>query len=230
MYAFSENFVLPLSHDEVVHVKGSLLSQMPGDRWQQLANLRLLLAYHVGPAGQEAPVHGRRVRPAGASGTTTGASTGTCSAIPRTPACSAWWPTSTGCTGTCPRSTRGTSEPGGFEWIDANDSEASVLTFLRWAHLRRDAVLVACNFTPVVRYGYRVGVPRPGRWREIMNSDSGDYGGSGVGNEGGVESQPVPSHGRPSSLSITLPPLAAVYFEAPPGTGDDAGDEGEHPA
>jgi 1,4-alpha-glucan branching enzyme len=224
MYASSENFVLPLSHDEVVHMKGSLLSRMPGDGWQQLANLRLLLAYQWaqngkkllfmgGEFGQRAEWdHDRSLDwhlledPAHAG-------------IQRMVA------DLNRLYRDLPALHEGDEEPKGFEWIDANDSEASVLTFLRWSHGRRDAVVVACNFTPVVRYGYRVGVPRPGRWRELLNSDGGDYGGSGVGNEGGVDSEPTPSHGRPSSLSITLPPLAAVFFASPHASEDVADEE-----
>jgi len=101
----------------------------------------------------------------------------------------------------------------GFEWIDCNDVENSVVSFIRKAHNAEDIVLVVCNFTPVTRFGYRVGVPSPGFWKELLNSDAKEYGGSGQGNLGGVEAEPIPFHGRPYSLSITLPPLAALFFK-----------------
>ena len=101
----------------------------------------------------------------------------------------------------------------GFEWIDADDSENSVISFIRWDRERRDFLVVICNFTPVVRYGYRIGVPERGLYREILNSDSHVYGGSNVGNLGGIEAEDSPSHGRPHSLGLTLPPLATVFLK-----------------
>ena len=101
----------------------------------------------------------------------------------------------------------------GFEWIDCNDGASSTLSFIRKAKSTEDIVLVACNFTPVARSGYRLGVPRGGLWKEILNGDSPDYGGSGQGNFGGLQAEPVPSHSRPHSLSLTLPPLAALFFK-----------------
>jgi len=104
-------------------------------------------------------------------------------------------------------------EPAGFEWVDCNDSEASVISLLRKGRSAGDSILIVCNFTPVVRHNYRVGAPRGGFWRELLNSDAQDYGGSGQGNLGGVEAAPVPLHGRPYSLTVSLPPLAAVFFK-----------------
>jgi 1,4-alpha-glucan branching enzyme len=102
----------------------------------------------------------------------------------------------------------------GFEWIDANDWEESAISFLRKAKDNQDMIVVACNFTPVPRQNYRVGVPREGFWREILNSDAGEHGGSGHGNLGGVDAAPIPYHGRPFSLNLTLPPLGAVFLKS----------------
>ena len=104
-------------------------------------------------------------------------------------------------------------DPAGFEWIDCNDSQNSGLSFIRKGYSQKDTVLTVCNFTPVPRYNYRVGVPTGGYWREILNSDAKEYGGSGHGNLGGMEASPVPFHGRPYSLNLTLPPLAAIFLE-----------------
>jgi 1,4-alpha-glucan branching enzyme len=105
-------------------------------------------------------------------------------------------------------------ESGGFEWIDANDAENNVLSFIRKGRTTQDIILVLCNFTPVPRHSYRVGAPRGGFWREILNSDAREYGGSGQGNLGGVEAVPVPLHGRPRSLTVTVPPLGVVFFKS----------------
>ena len=105
-------------------------------------------------------------------------------------------------------------DPAGFQWADANDGENSVLSFFRMGRSTHDVILVMCNFTPVPRYNYRVGVPRGGLWREMINSDAPDYFGSGQGNLGGVEGAPVPLHGRPCSLALTLPPLTAVFLKS----------------
>jgi 1,4-alpha-glucan branching enzyme len=214
LYAAHENFVLPLSHDEVVHGKGSLLGKMPGDAWQRFANLRLLFAsmyaqpgkkliFMGGEFGQLAewnhdasldwhltglPLHRglqRLVRDLNL-------------AYRREPALHEL-----------------DCEAGGLEWIEANDADQSVLALARLAASGGPRVVIALNFTPVVRRGYRVGAETPGRWREILNTDAVEYGGSGVGNLGGVEASPEPWHGRPCSLALTLPPLAAVFLSAP---------------
>jgi len=104
-------------------------------------------------------------------------------------------------------------EPAGFEWVDANDAESSVISFLRRGRSPDDVILVVANFTPVVRHGYRVGVPKGGFWRELLNSDAKEYGGSGVGNLGGKDADPVPCHGRPFSLELVLPPLAVIFLK-----------------
>jgi 1,4-alpha-glucan branching enzyme len=223
VYAFTENFCLPLSHDEVVHGKGSLLGKMPGDDWQKLANLRLLYAYMYGPAGQEAPLHGRRDRPG--PGVEPRRQPGLAPPGAREPLYRSWGrgPPGGGPESPVPApsrpSTRATARPEGFEWLEADDAEASVLAFLRKGKTTGDLVACVLNFTPVVRTNYRLGVPRGGRWEEVLNTDAEHYWGSGVGNLGGVEAAPVPAHGRRYSLTLTLPPLGAVFLksEAPSG-------------
>jgi 1,4-alpha-glucan branching enzyme len=213
IYAFHENFVLPLSHDEVVHGKGSLLSKMPGDLWQKFANLRLLFAYMYSQPGKKLLFMGgefgqwrewghdeslewhllqyeshRRLQNWVAD-------------INRVY-----------------RDEKALHEldcdPSGFEWVDANDSQQSVLSFLRKSRNSKDIVAVVCNFTPVPRYNYRVGVPRGGYWREILNSDSENYGGEDFGNLGGVTSDKNPIHGRSFSLNLIVPPLGALFLKS----------------
>ncbi len=234
LYAFNENFVLPLSHDEVVHGKGSLIDKMPGDYWQKFANLRSLFGYMYaqsakkllfmgGEFGQwqewnhdrsldwhllENPMHeGLRKWVADLN-----------------------------------RTYRQESalheldfDPSGFEWIDCNDSQNSTISLIRkgsvqvsgvkgeisptrlepeaWNPNPTGTVLIICNFTPLPRFNYRVGVPAGGFWQELLNSDASEYGGSGLGNLGGVQAEEIPYHARPYSLNITLPPLAVTFFK-----------------
>jgi 1,4-alpha-glucan branching enzyme len=211
MYAFSENFILPLSHDEVVHGKGSLYSKMPGDRWQKLANLRALYAYmwaHPGKkllfmggelAQEQEWSHDRSLdwhlleRPDHAG----------IQALVRDlnrlykdePAL---WEVD--------------SDPSGFWWIEPNDADANVIAFARQSRDGERVVVFVANLSPVPRPGYRLGLPRSTRWREAINTDSTYYGGSDVGNLGGVQPQPIPWHGQPVSAEVTLPPLAAVWL------------------
>ena len=212
LYSFHENFVLPLSHDEVVHGKGSLINKMPGDDWQKFANLRLLFAYMFAQPGKklmfmgcefgqyrewshdrsldwnllEGPLH-----------------RGLQSWIEqlnrayRSEEALHWFD----------------NDPQGFEWVDCNDAPASVISLLRKGKSADDSVLVACNFTPVPRVGYKVGVPSGGYWKEILNSDAREYGGSGSGNMGGAEALTESMHGRPYSLRLTLPPLGALFLK-----------------
>ncbi len=212
IYAFNENFALPLSHDEVVHGKGSLIGKMPGDSWQQFANLRLLYGYmwaHPGKKllfmggefGQRREwTHDDQLE---------------------------WWVTDMPEHGGVQRwiadlNAVYRAEPAlyevdfaneGFEWVDCSDTESSVIAFLRKPRGGGPPLLVACNFTPLPRANYVLGVPSAGLWREVLNSDARDYGGAGWGNLGGVEAAPVGAHGRPYSLTLTLPPLAVVYFK-----------------
>ncbi|MPZ49577.1 MAG: 1,4-alpha-glucan branching protein GlgB [Dehalococcoidia bacterium] len=212
LYAFNENFALPLSHDEVVHGKGSLIGKMTGDDWQRFANLRLLYAYMYAQPGKKLLFMGDEFGQ-----------------------WSEWrhddeldW-----------RLTQYEHHAGlqqvvsdlnrlyrseaalheldcdwaGFQWLEANDGERSTLAFMRRGKDEGDAVVTAFNFTPVPRYNYRVGVPSPGRWREMFNSDAEIYGGSGAGNYGAVDAAPVPYQGQRWSVMLTLPPLGAVFLQ-----------------
>jgi 1,4-alpha-glucan branching enzyme len=218
-YAFSENFVLPLSHDEVVYGKGSMIAKMPGDDWRKFANLRLLYGYMWGHPGKkllfmgddfgqwnewnhdrsldwdlwEQPLHSGLQR---------------------------WVRDLNTFYRGHPSLYEVDFEPAGFEWVDCSDFERSVLSFLRRARDPADTTLFICNFTPVPRHNYRVGAPAGGSWREALNSDAPLYGGSGQGNSGCVEAVPVPLHGRPYSLELTLPPLGVLVLR--PEAGDSA--------
>jgi 1,4-alpha-glucan branching enzyme len=221
LYAFSERFVLPLSHDEVVHGKRTLLEKMPGDLWQRLANLRAMLTLMIAHPGKKLlfmgdefaatrewnhdaqlqwellddPAHAgvaRLVRD--------------CNRLYRE----------------LPALHELDAAPQGFEWIDCQDSRNSVFVFARKARDGEFAI-AALNATPVVRYDYRVGVPRPGEYREVLNSDSQHYGGSNVGNQGELATEDVPSHGFAQSLRLTLPPLATIVLLPPPAPDDLAG-------
>jgi 1,4-alpha-glucan branching enzyme len=218
VYAYNERFVLPLSHDEVVHGKGSLLRRMPGDIWQKFANVRLLFAYMFCIPGKPLLFMGDEFAqwnewnhdssldwhlldqelPRGVARLVE-----QLNRVKReNPALHAldfdWH---------------------GFEWIDANDSEQSTLSFLRHAPEGGPSVAAVFNFTPVPRHNFRIGVPADGFWEELVNGDAKEFGGSGQGNQGGVEAAPVGSHGRPFSLNLTLPPLAGVILRRnPPAT------------
>ena len=213
LYAFHENFVLPLSHDEVVYGKGSLLGKMPGDDWQKFANLRALFGYMIaqpakkllfmgGEFGQwrewahdasldwdllqYSPHQGLRL-----------------------------WVRDIN------RLYRDETalheldcDPAGFEWIDCDDSDSSVISLIRKGKSTSAIILAVCNFTPVPRTNYGVGVPRGGYWRELLNSDGAEYGGSGMGNAGGQHADPTSLHGRPHSLRLILPPLSVLFFKS----------------
>jgi 1,4-alpha-glucan branching enzyme len=212
LYAFSENFILPLSHDEVVHGKGSLLGKMPGDRWQKFANLRAYFAFMWTHPGKKLLFMGGEFAQerewshdhaldwdllADPSHRGMQNLVRDLNRLYRaTPALHAL-----------------DCEPAGFEWIDGSDAAQSVLAYLRRGHAGARPVLVVCNFTPIMRHGYRVGVPEGGRWTERLNTDGIAYGGSNVGNAGGANALPQPHHGRQFSVEITLPPLATLVFE-----------------
>jgi len=212
LYAHHENFVLPLSHDEVVHGKRSLLGRMPGDMWQQFANLRLLYGYMYGQPGKKLLFMGGEF--------------------------GQWrewdhessldwhlldYPTHSGVMSWIadlnrvhraePALHELDCHPQGFEWIDCSDVDSGVLAFLRRGESDPRPIAVICNFTPVPRLGYRVGVPWAGLWRELLNSDAGCYGGSNTGNAGAVHTEPVATHGREQSLVLDLPPLAALFLK-----------------
>ncbi|MDR7606958.1 MAG: 1,4-alpha-glucan branching protein GlgB [Armatimonadota bacterium] len=210
LYAFSENFLLPLSHDEVVHGKRSLLEKMPGDDWQKFANLRLLLGYQYAQPGKKLLFMGGEVGQR-REWDHEGSVDWHLLADPRHAGIQRWVRDLNRLYRTEPALHELDCEPGGFEWIDPDDRESSVLSFLRRGRGSRP-VAVVCNFTPVPRQDYRVGVPEPGRWEEVLNSDAREYGGSGWGNFGGVQAEPVARHGRPYSLRLVLPPLAVVFL------------------
>jgi 1,4-alpha-glucan branching enzyme len=213
LYSFQENFVLPLSHDEVVHGKGSLIGKMPGDEWQRFANLRLLFAYMFAQPGKKLLFMGCEFGQVREWAHDTSLE---------------WdvlrYPVHSGMQKWVSELNRVyRSEPalhlldtnaGGFEWVDCNDNLTSTISLLRKSESPKDTVLIVCNFTPIPRIGYRVGVPEGGYWRELLNSDSTEYGGTGVGNLGGVTAEKEPAHGRPHSLKLTLPPLGALFLRA----------------
>jgi 1,4-alpha-glucan branching enzyme len=214
LYAFTENFVLPISHDEVVHGKRSLLSKMPGDMWQKFANVRAFLSYMYGHPGKKLLFMGSEI--------------------------GNWdeWDHERGLPwellhfeyhrklqvfarelNQLYRSHPALYEVdyhwGGFEWVDFRDVDGSTISFIRRPQGVRPFLLFVCNFTPVPRHNYRVGVPDPGYYREVFNSDAEMFGGSNVGNSGGVMSEPIGYNNHYHSLSITLPPLAVAIFESP---------------
>jgi 1,4-alpha-glucan branching enzyme len=212
MYAYSENFILPLSHDEVVHGKGSLIAKMPGDHWQQFANLRLLFGYMWGHPGKKLLFmgceFGQRAEWAHEQSLQWHLlEHHEHSGLRR------WVADLNRLYREHPALHSIDFENSGFEWVESHDAENSLLMFLRKARGGEAPVLIACNFTPVPRSNYPVGVPRAGYWREIANSDAAIYGGSGMGNLGGVEARHEGADGRPFSISVTLPPLAVVFFQ-----------------
>jgi 1,4-alpha-glucan branching enzyme len=211
MYAFSENFILPLSHDEVVHGKGSLVGKMAGDHWQKLANLRALYAYMWAHPGKKLLFMGGEL------------------------AQEAEWshersldwhllekPEHAGIQSLVRdlnRLYRGEpalwevdSDPSGFWWLEPNDADGNVIAFARASRDGERVLVFVANLSPVPRYGYRLGLPKPRRWKEAINTDSTYYGGSDVGNLGGLEPEPIPWHDQPFSAEVTLPPLAAIWL------------------
>jgi 1,4-alpha-glucan branching enzyme len=214
VYAFSENYVLPLSHDEVVYGKRSLLAKMPGDDWQKFANLRLLYGYMYAQPGKKLLFMGGEF----GQWREWNHESSLDWHLLRHPAHAGlrrWVEDLNRLYRAEPALHELDCNPAGFEWVDCTDWESSVLSFLRKG-AAGDAVLVVCNFTPVPRSGYRVGVPHGGFWRELLNGDAGDYGGGGMGNLGGVAAEAERFHGRPWSIRLTLPPLAVLFLKAVP--------------
>jgi 1,4-alpha-glucan branching enzyme len=211
LYAFSEQFVLPLSHDEVVHGKRSLLAKMPGDDRQKFANLRLLLSYMYAQPGKKLLFMGGEF---GQWQEWDHDNSLGWHLLDYTPhrLLQRWMEDLNRAYRAYPALHVNDCNPGGFEWVDGSDTEQSVVSFLRKGSTPEQVVLVACNFTPVPRMNYRLGVPHGGYWNEILNSDAAEYGGSGQGNLGGAEAAPFASHNRPYSLNLTLPPLGAVFL------------------
>jgi 1,4-alpha-glucan branching enzyme len=212
LYAFGENYVLPLSHDEVVHGKGSLLGKMNGDEWQKFANLRLLFGYMFAQPAKKLLFMGGEFGQWHEWNHDASLDWHLLD-YPRHKGLQRWVRD----LNTFYRGERAMHEldtdPDGFEWVDANDAENSVASFIRKGKAGAADVLVVCNFTPIPRHNYRVGVPQGGHWDEVLNSDAPLYGGSGQGNFGGLDAAPVPSHGRPYTLTITVPPLGMVAFK-----------------
>jgi 1,4-alpha-glucan branching enzyme len=210
-YAFHENFVLPLSHDEVVHGKGSLIGRMPGDDWQQFANLRLLFGYMWGHPGKKLLFMGgefgqRR------EWTHEDSLEWHVAGLPGHAGVQRWVADLNRIYRQEGALHQKDFTQDGFRWVSRADWEASVLAFLRQTP-DSAPVLVVCNFTPMPRHNYRVGVPRGGCWRELLNSDAPDYGGSGAGNYGGVDASPMPYEDFSHSLNLTLPPLGALFLK-----------------
>lgn len=213
IYAFHENFVLPLSHDEVVYGKGSLLGKMPGDDWQKFANVRLLLAIMCAQPAKKLLFMGGEFGDWREWAHDASLDWDLLDHAPHR-GLQKWVADLNWLYRREPALHELDCDPAGFEWIDCNDADSSVLSWIRKGRSSSDVILIVCNFTPVPRQNYRVGAPRGGLWKEVLNSDAGDYGGSNRGNFGGVEAVPIPLHGRLHSLTLTLPPLAASFFKS----------------
>jgi 1,4-alpha-glucan branching enzyme len=210
-YAYSENFVLPLSHDEVVHGKGSLYGKMPGDKWQKAASLRALIGWQFGHPGKKLLFMGGEFGQVSEWNHDVSLSWHEMD-DPFHSGVLAWVTTLNKFYRDTPAFWKGDFERWGFEWIDCSDADSSVFSFLRRDNEGRTFVCVG-NFTPVPRMDYKIGVPEGGHWREVLNSDGAEYGGSNCGNMGGRDARNEDMHGRPYSLSLTLPPLSFSVFE-----------------
>jgi 1,4-alpha-glucan branching enzyme len=210
-YAFHENFVLPLSHDEVVHGKGSLIGRMPGDAWQQFANLRLLFAVLWAHPGKKLLFMGGEFGQRREWTHDSSLEWHVLGVDRRHEGAQRWVSDLNQVYRAQPSLWKRDFSNEGFRWLQRGDWEQSVLAFMRQAP-GAAPVVVVCNFTPVPRHNYRVGVPHGGRWREALNSDAGLYGGSDLGNYGGVEATPMPYEDLSHSLNLTLPPLGALFL------------------
>ncbi|HEX6177905.1 MAG TPA: 1,4-alpha-glucan branching protein GlgB [Thermoanaerobaculia bacterium] len=216
MYAFSENFVLPLSHDEVVHGKGSLLRKMPGDEWQRFANLRLLFAHMYASPGKKLMFMGGEFGQWREWNHDAGLDWHLMD-DPFHSELARWVEDLNKFYRDTPAMHELDMSPDGFEWIDCCDTENSVVSLVRRSKSKPDEPVVAVlNFTPMPRHNYQVGVPQEGHWREVLNSDATIYAGSGQGNMGGIDAAPIPLHGRKWSITLTLPPLGAVFLQGTP--------------
>ncbi len=223
MYAFTENFVLPLSHDEVVHGKGSLIRKMPGDEWRRFANLRLLFAHMYSQPAKKLMFMGGEFGQWREWNHDASLDWSLLDAPPNA-GLHRWVEDLNKAYRDIPALHELDFSPEGFEWIDCHDAENSIAVLLRKSKLHPEQpVIVALNFTPLPRYNYMIGVPSGGHWVEVLNSDALLYGGSGQGNMGGVDAAPIPLHGRKWSVNLTLPPLGAVFLmsdvEREPGVG-----------
>ena len=219
LYAFTENYVLPLSHDEVVHGKGSLIGRMPGNDWQKRANLRALYGYMYAQPGKKLLFMGGEFGQWGEWDHDSSLDWDL-AAIPEHDGIRRWLADLNAAYREHPALHQLDVDPAGFEWVHTSDAESSVLAFLRRG-TAAPPVLAVFNLTPIPRPSYRIGVTEPGHWRELLNSDAEIYGGSGAGNMGGVTASDHPAHGRPHSLSLMLPPLSCVLLELEATPGDD---------
>jgi len=213
LYAFNENFVLPLSHDEVVYGKGSLIGKMPGDDWQKFANLRLLLGYMYSQPGKKLLFMGAEFGQ-WREWYHDGSPDWHFLEYERHAEINKWVKALNQFYRSEPALYELDCDPAGFEWIDASDALQSIISFIRKGKSTDDILVVVCNFTPMTHFQYRIGVPRGGFWREILNGDAAEFGGSGQGNLGGTRAHRIQWHGRPYSIEITLPPLAVVCFKS----------------
>jgi 1,4-alpha-glucan branching enzyme len=226
VYAYTENFILPISHDEVVHGKGSLIDKMPGDHWQKRANLRAFLAFMWAHPGKQLLFMGQEFGQWSEWSEQGGLDwalldhddhrqiaelVGELNRVYRSNP--AFW--------------RYDTEPRGFEWVEAGDAQHNVLAFLRWSE--DGPVVCAFNFSGTPHEGYRLGLPFAGEWDEIVNTDAAVFGGSGVGNLGRIHAEERPWGGRAASAAVTLPPLGAVFFR-PAGQGAESAAAPEEPA
>jgi 1,4-alpha-glucan branching enzyme len=214
-YAYSENYLLPLSHDEVVHGKGSLVGKMPGNENERYANLRSLFGFMFSHPGKKLLFMGGEFAQ---WREWTHDESLEWSALEYEPhrGVQRWIRDLNAVYRREPALHELDFDPAGFEWVDFKDADQSVVSCLRRGRSTGDVILVVCNFTPVARHGYLVGVPSGGTWQEILNSDAFEYGVTGLGNAGSAEAGPTPAHGHPQSLSLTLPPLAVLFFKMPP--------------
>ena len=215
LYAFGENFMLPLSHDEVVHGKGSLIAKMPGDDWQKFANLRLLFGWMYAQPGKKLLFMGGEFGQWKEWDVESSLDWHLLD-LPMHGGLRLW----VGDLNRVLREEKALHEldfdPAGFQWIDVTDAEQSVVSLIRRGRSPEDVIVAVFNFTPVPRHNYQIGLPSGGRWRELLNGDAPLYGGSGMGNMGGVDAVPVAMHGHGHSVTLTLPPLAALFLKPEP--------------
>jgi 1,4-alpha-glucan branching enzyme len=213
LYAFHENFVLPLSHDEVVYGKGSLIGKMPGDDWQKFANLRALYGYMYAQPAKKLLFMGGEIGQWREWVHDSSLDWDLLDHLPHS-GLQRWVKDLNHFYKSEPAMYEYDCDPAGFEWIDCSDADGSIVSLIRKGKTTSAVVLAICNFTPVPRHDYRVGVPRSGFWREVLNSDAAVYWGSNVGNHGGVEAVSTPQHGRRYSLTLTLPPLSVSFLRS----------------
>jgi len=211
LYAYHENFILPFSHDEVVHGKGNMIAKMPGDIWQKFANLRALYGFMYAYPGKKLLFMGAEFGQWNEWNSETSLDWHLLQ-YETHGGLKTWLKDLNGILKSTPAFHEVDFEYQGFNWVECHDADNSVLAFFRYGHNGREPVLAAFNFTPIPRVGYRLGVEEEGYWEEILNSDARCYGGSGMGNAGGVGSEPVSAQGRRHSLSLTLPPLSALFL------------------